>query len=65
VHVNAYDNPPHDWGDRSAWRLFSATTFALTGKIAENPQATSELHRVIDGFCTPVDTSQVLLPALN
>lgn len=35
--LKAYDEPPHDWGDRTAWRLFNATTFALVGKVAEKP----------------------------
>lgn len=52
--LEAYENPPHDWGEPTAWRLFNATTFALTGRVAENPQATSLLHNVIDGFCEPV-----------
>ena len=50
--VNAYDHPPFDWGNDSPWKLFNATTYALTGKVAENPQATSKLHDVIDGICT-------------
>jgi hypothetical protein len=45
----AYDAPPHDWGEKTLWRLFNATTFALTGKVAENPQLTQDLHQVIDG----------------
>lgn len=49
--LDAYEKPPHDWGDETAWRLFNATTFALTGKVAENPSSTTELHRVIDGVC--------------
>jgi hypothetical protein len=49
--LEAYEKPPHDWGNETAWRLFNATTFALTGKVAENPAATTELHRVIDGVC--------------
>jgi len=49
--VDAYDNPPHDWGDHSPWRLFNAATFALTGKVAENPNGTKVLHDVIDGIC--------------
>lgn len=49
--LQAYEEPPHDWGGETAWRLFNATTFALTGRVAENPRATSELHKVIDGFC--------------
>ena len=52
--LEAYETPPHDWGEQTAWRLFNATTYALTGKVAENPQATSQLHEVIDGFCTVV-----------
>lgn len=50
--LNAYEKPDFDWGDqRTAWRLFNATTFALTGKVAENPKATRELHDIIDGVC--------------
>jgi hypothetical protein len=52
AHVlDAYDNPPHDWGDRTAWRLFNAATFALEGKVAERPDLTRRLHAVIDGTC--------------
>jgi hypothetical protein len=50
----AWDDPPHDWGDKTAWRLFNATTYALTGRVAEAPQATTKLHDVIDGVCTVV-----------
>ncbi|WP_439924566.1 DUF932 domain-containing protein [Nitrobacter sp. JJSN] len=50
--LKAYEEPPHDWGDRTAWRLFNAATFALAGKVAERPQITSDLHDVIDGVCT-------------
>lgn len=60
--IEAYQEPPHEWGGETAWRLFNATTFALTGKVAENPSLTSQLHQVIDGFCEPVDTSQLALP---
>lgn len=49
--VEAYDNPPHDWGEPSAWRLFNAATFALRGKVAENPSTTRDLHTIIDGVC--------------
>ena len=49
--LKAYEEPPHDWGDKTPWRLFNATTFALTGKIAENPSVTRQLHDVIDGVC--------------
>lgn len=54
--LRAYEEPPVDWGpDRTAWRLFNATTFALTGKVAENPRATRDLHDVIDGVCEYVN----------
>lgn len=33
---------------RSAWRLFNAATYALTGRVSENPGATATLHRIID-----------------
>lgn len=59
--LEAYEKPPHDWGRESAWRLFNATTFALTGKVAENPTATSQLHRIIDGYCEVVDDRQLAL----
>ena len=47
--LTAYEEPPHDWGDKTPWRLFNAATFALTGRVAENPAATRRLHDVIDG----------------
>jgi len=37
--------------DRSAWRLFNAATFALTGRVIENAGVTPKLHQVIDGVC--------------
>ncbi len=49
--MNAWDNPPHDWGDKTAWRLFNAATHALEGTVAENPAATGDLHTVMDGLC--------------
>lgn len=60
--LEAYQSPPHDWGERTAWRLFNAVTFSLTGKVAENPSATKQLHDVIDGFCTAIDRNQLALP---
>lgn len=50
--LKAYEEPPHDWGDRTCWRLFNAATFALAGRVAEKPDLTKELHNVIDGVCT-------------
>lgn len=49
--LKAFEDPPHDWGDRTAWRLFNAATFALAGKVAERPDLTKQLHQVIDGVC--------------
>jgi hypothetical protein len=46
--LKAYEEPPHNWGDPSAWRLFNAATFALTGRVAENPTVTRKLHDIID-----------------
>lgn len=60
VH-EAFRNPQYDWGGETAWRLFNATTFALTGKVMENPAATQPLYEVIDGFCTERDPDQLLL----
>jgi hypothetical protein len=52
--TDAWDNPVHDWGGRTAWRLFNAATFALTGRVAEDPRTTQKLHEVIEGTCCPV-----------
>jgi hypothetical protein len=49
--MKAFDEPPHDWGDRTAWRLFNAATYALEGKVAEKPDLTKRLHQVIDAVC--------------
>jgi len=53
--LDAYEKPPHDWGDETAWRLFNAATFALAGHVAEDPSRTKQLHTVIDGFCCEVN----------
>ena len=50
--LNQWEAPAHDWGEKTAWRLFNAATFALTGKLAENPSTSTTLHRVIDELCT-------------
>jgi hypothetical protein len=49
--VEAWERPQHDWGDKTAWRLFNAATFALAGKVSERPAITSDLHKIIDGVC--------------
>ena len=53
--VNQWGKPEfEDWGDRTAWRLFNATTFALNGRVAENPMVTRQLHNVIDSVCQTI-----------
>ena len=50
--LKEYDEPSFDeFNERNAWRLFNAATFALTGRVVENPNATPRLHKVIDGVC--------------
>lgn len=44
----AFERPPFDWGDPTAWRAFNAVTYALRGKVAEAPHLTQVLHQVID-----------------
>jgi hypothetical protein len=46
-----WERPTFDWGEKTAWRLFNAATFALTGKVVENNDATPRLHKIIDGVC--------------
>jgi hypothetical protein len=50
--IDQWDRPAYlEWGDRTAWRLFNATTYALAGKVVENSDLTPRLHRIIDGSC--------------
>ena len=49
--LEQWERPAHDWGDKTAWRLFNAATFALAGKVVERPDLTKQLHQVIDGTC--------------
>jgi hypothetical protein len=51
--LKQWEEPAHDWGDKSGWRLFNAATFALTGRVSENPRATADLHKIIDAVCVP------------
>ena len=48
--LDQWERPQHDWGDKTAWRLFNAATFALSGKIAERPALTQHLHDVLHGL---------------
>jgi hypothetical protein len=49
--LDQWERPEHDWGDKTAWRLFNAATFALAGKVAERPLLTRRLHDVLHGVC--------------
>ena len=49
--LEQWERPTHEWGDRTAWRLFNAATYALTGRIVES-DVTPRLHKIIDGACT-------------
>lgn len=49
--VHEWEEPTHDWNRGTAYHLFNATTFVLTGRVAENPATTTKLHRVLDGVC--------------
>ena len=48
--VEQWEHPSHDWGGKTAWRLFNAATLALTGRVADKPDRTKRLHEVIDGM---------------
>src|ERR1700729_1840163 len=51
-----WERPAHEeWGDRTAWRLFNATTYALAGRIVENAAATPKLHQILDLACQSVN----------
>ena len=52
--LHQWEEPSHDWGDKTGWRLFNAATLALTGKVSENPKVTSALHTILDGVCEHV-----------
>lgn len=42
-----WQTPSHDWGGKTAWRLFNAVTYALTGRMAEKPDHSERLHDII------------------
>lgn len=52
--LSAFEEPPHDWGDKTCWRMFNAATFALTGRVSEDPRITTTVHEVIDGVCEEI-----------
>jgi hypothetical protein len=55
--LREYEEPSFDEfkDERSAWRLFNAATFALTGRVIENAAVTPRLHAVIDGACERIN----------
>ena len=53
--LREWEEPTHEWGQGTAFHLFNAATFVLNGRIAENPQVTTRLHKVIDGVCTTLN----------
>jgi hypothetical protein len=53
VH-DLWQRPAHDWGDKTIWRLWNATTCALRGKVSERPDLTTRLHNVLDLRCEVV-----------
>jgi hypothetical protein len=50
--LEQWERPQHDWGGKTAWRLFNAATLTLAGRVAEKPDITKQLHQVIDSVCT-------------
>lgn len=52
--IDQWEKPAHDWGEKTVWRMFNATTFTLTGKVAERPQSTRVLHDVMDAIVEEV-----------
>jgi hypothetical protein len=54
--LDQWERPQYDWGDKTAWRLFNAATFALAGKVAERPALTQHLHNVLHAVCNEAGT---------
>jgi hypothetical protein len=53
--LKEWEEPTHEeWGGWTAWRMFNAATFVLTGRVMERPDATPRLHAIIDGVCEVV-----------
>src|SRR5690349_20096033 len=51
--LKEYEEPTHDWGEPTAWRMFNAATFALAGRVMDS-DVTPRLFTVIDGVCEHV-----------
>jgi hypothetical protein len=55
AHVHQqWQEPTCDWDAKTGYRLFNAATHALTGRMAERPRVTADLHQIIDGVCEHV-----------
>ena len=53
--LREWEEPTHELcGGWTAWRMFNAATFALTGRVMDNPDVTPRLFNVIDGMCEVV-----------
>lgn len=50
VH-DQWQNPTCDYGEKSIYRLFNATTWSLKPKVIEQPRLTQDLHRLMDHAC--------------
>jgi hypothetical protein len=47
--IDQFDEPDHDFGPRSIWRLFNATTEALKGTaLVDRPRRTIALQALLD-----------------
>jgi hypothetical protein len=53
--LKEWQDPSHDWGGATAWRMFNAATFALAGRVMDSPDVTPRLFKVIDGVCEHVN----------
>lgn len=51
--LKEWQEPSHDWGDPTAWRMFNAASFCLTGRVMDS-DVTPRLFKVIDGVCEHV-----------
>lgn len=52
--LKQWQEPEHDRGGETAWRMFNAATFALAGRVVESADVTPRLFKVIDGVCEHV-----------
>jgi hypothetical protein len=52
--MQQWECPEHEWGDPTAWRLFNAATYVLSGRVVDKPATTRQLHKIIDGMCEAV-----------